>query len=60
MGTGTGTGTGMGLKGGTYREGEVRVVLEQNRHCAAQVHDLEGADVLPVDQDFALSYIVQA
>ena len=48
------------MRGITYREREVRVVLEEHRHRLPEVCELERPDVVPVDEDRALRDVVQA
>ena len=46
--------------GSTYRQWEVCVVLEEDRHSLSKIAKFQGANVLPAKQDFTFMRIIQA
>lgn len=43
-----------------YGEGEVGIVLEQNRHCAAKIRETQRLDILSIDENGSFSWVINA
>ena len=42
----------------TYREGNMSIVLEQDRHCASEIRQTQRLDILSVDENGSFSWVM--